>query len=391
MNKVYIVGYKRTPIGKLGGRLSNYSAIDLGCMALKSMLKEYGIPKKHVDNVYIGCVLQSSLGQNVARQISINSGISINTPATTINMVCGSGMESINIAFNSIRVGDADLTIAGGTESMSNAPFAIKKMRFGTKIGYPFSESSLIDTMVYDSLWDVYNNCHMGVTAEYIAKKYKLERKELDNFALKSQKKFFKAYKNNKFENEIVHTIKNGTILIDENPRPNITKKDLQKLKPAFVRNGVVTAGNSSSINDGAAVIALASEKAIKKYKLTPLAEIIGYEACGINPKYMGIAPISATKKLIKKSKIDLNDIDLFEINEAFASQTIAVKNELQIPERKLNIYGGAIALGHPVGASGCRILVTLLNALIQEKKNIGLATLCVGGGIGCSILIKRV
>ena len=396
MKKVFIIGACRTPIGKMGGALSPFSAVDLGAIVIKESLKRSGIPMDIVDHVYMGCVLQAGLGQNVARQASIKAGLSVRTTAQTLNIVCGSGLDAVNSAARMIQNGDADVVIAGGMDSMSNAPFAVMKARYGYKMGSPMINTPLVDTMVNDGLWESMNNYHMGITAENVAEKWKLTRYELDEFATASQRKAHEAVMTGRFEAEIVSVTKKsrkGDVVIDtdEGPRPETTIEALKRLKPAFKENGMVTAGNSSGINDGAAAVVLVSEEKVKELGLFPEAELLGGALAGVDPSIMGIGPVESTRKLLKKLDMQIENIDLVEANEAFAAQAIAVKRELNIPDDKLNVNGGAIALGHPIGASGCRILVTLIHAMKQRKSEIGMAMLCIGGGMGCSTAVRIV
>ena len=386
MNRVFILGACRTPIGKFGGALSSFSAVDLGAIVIKEALKRSGISAEEVDHVYMGNAIQAGAGQNVARQSTLRAGLPFTCTAETLNIVCGSGLDAVNSAARLIKSGDADVVVAGGTESMSNAPFALKKARFGYKMGSPMIDTPLIDTMINDGLWDAFNDYHMGITAENIVERWKLTRTELDEFALKSQEKAVNALQHNLFAEEIVPV--SEKIVSDEAPRKGLTLEDLSKLKPVFKADGSVTAGNSSGINDGAAAVVLISEKKAKE--LSPQAEWVGGALAGVDPAIMGIGSVASTEKLLKKLNMEISDIDLIEGNEAFAAQSIAVKQELNIPDEKLNINGGAIALGHPIGASGCRILVSLIYALKQKNKRTGLATLCIGGGMGCSVAINN-
>ena len=392
---IWIHGACRTPIGKMGGLLAGVSAIDLGTVVISDALRRTGISAESVDHVIMGCVLQAGLGQNPARQAAIRAGIPFTATAETINMVCGSGLRAVCEAADMIRLGEADVVVAGGMESMSQAPFALANARFGYRMGSPMINTPVIDTMVSDSLWDAFNNYHMGITAENVAEQWHLSREELDGFAVMSQQKACRAWTDGLFRDEIVPvTIENkkGNLLIDrdEAPRPDVTPESLAKLKPAFKKDGLVTAGNSSGINDGAAAIVLLSEKKGRELGLFPQAVWAGGSMAGVDPKLMGIGPVASTKKLLDKMHMTMDDVDLIEANEAFASQSIAVQRELGIPDEKLNISGGAIALGHPVGASGCRILVTLIHNLLRRGAAAGLATLCVGGGMGCSALVRR-
>lgn len=395
MEKVLISGACRTPIGKMGGALSGKSAVELGAVVISEAVKRAGITPDMVDHVFMGCVIQAGLGQNVARQASIKAGLPVTTTAETVNAVCGSGLDCVNLAANMIRCGDADIVVAGGMESMSNAPFAAMQARFGYRMGYPAKDSQLVDTMVNDALWDAFNNVHMGITAENIVKQWKLSREELDAFALASQQKTEAAVKAGAFAAEIVPVPvrqKKETVLIDsdEGPRAGLTMEALAKLKPAFDPNGAVTAGNASGINDGAAAVILISERKCRELGLAPQAEWLGGAMGGVDPAIMGIGPVESTRKLLKKLNMSLDDVDLIEGNEAFAAQSIAVQKELEIPAEKLNVNGGAIALGHPVGASGCRILVTLIHAMKARNAETGLAMLCIGGGMGCSAMIRN-
>ena len=395
MERVFIVGSCRTPIGKMGGVLSSLTAVDLGSIVIREALQRSNIPASEVDHVYMGNVLQSCSGQNVARQAAIKAGLPYSTTAETLNLVCGSGLDAVNSAARYIQSGEANIVIAGGTESMSNAPFALKQARFGYRMGSPMIDTPLIDTMVNDGLWDAINNYHMGITAENVAEKYKLSREELDLFAIASQKKAVSAILEGKFNDEIVPVVikdrKGNTLLnIDEGPRTGVTAEGLAKLKPAFKSEGLITAGNSSGINDGAAAVVMVSEKKAAELGLIPEAEWLGSALSGVDPALMGMGPVESTRKLLMKLDMTIDKIDLIEANEAFAAPSIAVQRELEIPNDKLNINGGAIALGHPIGASGCRILVTLIHGLMKEHKDIGLATLCIGGGMGCSAIVRK-
>ena len=394
MNRVFITGACRTPIGKMGGALASVSAVDLGALVIRESLKRSGITADKIDHVYMGCVIQAGLGQNVARQAAIKAGLPVTTTAQTVNIVCGSGLDAVNSAARLIQSGEADIVIAGGMESMSQAPFSLKNARFGYRLGSPMMDTPLVDTMVNDALWDAINNYHMGVTAENIVERWGITRRELDVFAVESQNKANAAVANGRFKDEIVPVIiksRKGENVIDtdEGPRLGTTIETLSKLKPAFKQGGTVTAGNSSGINDGAAAVILISEDKIKELELIPQVEWIGGALGGVDPAIMGIGPVESTRKLFRKLGMTIDDIDLVEGNEAFAAQSIAVKRELNIPDGKLNVNEGAIALGHPVGASGCRILVTLIYAMKQKNAINGLAMLCIGGGMGCSTVIK--
>ena len=396
MSRIFILGACRSPIGKMGGTLASISSVDLGSIVIKEALRRANVPMEQVDHVYMGCVIQAGLGQNVARQASLKAGLPVTTTAQTVNIVCGSGLDAVISAARLIQSGDADIIVAGGMESMSNAPFAVMNARYGYRMGSPMINTPLVDTMVNDALWEATNNYHMGITAENVAKKWGLTRTELDEFAVASQNKAATAIAEGRFMKEIVPVVikgRKGDMIVDtdEGPRPGTTVEGLAKLKPAFKADGVVTAGNSSGINDGSSAVVLISEEKAKTLGLKPEVEWLGGALGGVDPAFMGVGPVESTKKLFKKLNVSIDNIDLIEANEAFAAQAIAIKRELQIPARKLNVNGGAIALGHPVGASGCRILVTLIHAMKQQGAKTGLATLCIGGGMGCSTAIRMV
>lgn len=389
--KIVLAGACRTAIGTMGGTLGTTSAVDLGTIVIKEALNRAGVPADEVDHVYMGCVIQAGLGQNVARQAAIKAGLPIESTAVTINVVCGSGLNCVNLAAQMIEVGDADIVVAGGMENMSMAPYAIKQGRYGYRMG----NAPMIDTMVNDALWEAFNDYHMGVTAENVCEKYGITREELDAFSANSQQKAEKAIAEGKFKDEIVPVEvkqKKKTIIFDtdEGPRPGTTAESLARLRPAFKKDGIVTAGNSSGINDGAAAIVVMSEEKAKELGVTPMATWVSGALAGVDPKIMGIGPVAATKKVFAKTGLTIDDIDLVEANEAFAAQSIAVARDLNFDADKLNVNGGAIALGHPVGASGCRILVTLLHEMQKRDAKTGLATLCIGGGMGCATIVKR-
>ena len=384
---VVIVSAIRTPIGTYKGSLKEIRSDQLGSMVIKEVLKIHNFDKEDIDEVIMGQVLTAGTGQNPARQASLNAGISISKPAYIVNQVCGSGLRSVILGYQSIKLGEAKNIISGGQENMSIAPHSIF-YRDKKKI----SEDKLLDTMVNDGLMDAFNNYHMGVTAENVAKKFNISRKEQDEFALNSQKKTELAITNNKFNDEMIKINHNGSILnLDEHPRIGLKMSDLEKLKTVFQNNGTVTPGNSSGINDGAAALLLTSLEEAEKKQIEPLAKIVSWSSVGVDPSLMGLGPIGAVRKAIKKAKWSLDEIDLFEINEAFAAQSIAVIRELGIDEKKVNVNGGAIALGHPIGASGTRILVTLLHEMKRQKKNKGCATLCIGGGMGIALCVERI
>ena len=394
MEKVIIASACRTAIGKFGGTLQNTSAAELGAIVIKEAINRAGIAPDAVDQVYMGCVIQAGLGQNVARQSSIKAGLPVETPAVTLNVVCGSGLEAVNTGARMIAMGEADVVVAGGTENMNLAPFAMMKGRYGYRMGYPMGKSELVDTMVNDALWDVFNNYHMGITAENVAEKWGLTREDLDAFAVASQEKTEKAQETGAFNDEIVPVViknKKGDIIFDkdEGNRPGTNMEALSKLKPAFKPDGIVTAGNASAINDGAAAVVLMSESKAKELGVTPMATWIAGALGGVDPAIMGVGPVAATKKVMAKTGLTIDDFDLIEANEAFAAQSVAVARELNFNMEKVNVNGGAIALGHPVGASGCRILVTLLYAMKHRGAKRGLATLCIGGGMGCAAVVE--
>ncbi|MCI2050044.1 MAG: acetyl-CoA C-acetyltransferase [Lachnospiraceae bacterium] len=387
--KVVIAGACRTAIGKMGGALSNTPAADLGSIVIKEALKRAGVPAEKVDEVLMGCVIQAGQGQNVARQASIRAGLPVEVPAVTINVVCGSGLNCVNMAADMIIAGDADVVVAGGMENMSMAPYAAMNARFG----YRMNDGKFVDCMVKDALWDAFNDYHMIKTADNVAEKYGLTREEIDKFSAWSQSKCEAAMAAGKFKDEIVPvTVKQKKQEIvfdtDEGPRPGTTPEILAKLR-AINEGGVTTAGNASGINDGAAAMVLMSEEKAKELGVTPMATWVAGALAGVDPKIMGIGPAAATQKLMKKTGLTIDDFDLYEANEAFGAQSVAVGKLLNFNMDKLNINGGAIALGHPVGASGARILVTLLYAMQKEKVHRGLATLCIGGGMGCATAVE--
>lgn len=389
--KIVLAGACRTAIGSMGGALSGVGAADLGATVIKEALNRAGVAADQVDHVLIGCVIQAGLGQNVARQASLKAGLPIETPAVTINVVCGSGLNAVNMAANMIQAGEADIVVAGGTENMSAAPYLLRKGRYGYRLG----NAELVDSMVNDALWDAFNNYHMGITAENICDQWGLTREQLDEFAAASQQKAVKAQEEGKFDDEIVPVVikgKKGDIVVskDEGPRAGTTAEGIAKLRPAFKKDGMVTAANASSINDGAAAIVVMSEEKAKELGVTPMATWVAGALGGVDPSIMGIGPVASTRKVLAKTGMEIKDFDLIEANEAFAAQSLAVGRDLGFDTSKLNVNGGAIALGHPVGASGCRILVTLLHEMAKRDAKTGLATLCIGGGMGCSTIVKR-
>lgn len=392
MRKTVIVAAKRTAIGGYGGSLKEFSAEQLARIVFEKVISDAGLNKGDVDEVILGCVLQAGLGQNVARQVAINAGLPVSTPAMTINQVCGSGLRSVSLAAQTIKAGDNDVVIVGGTESMSRAPYVLDSMRFGAKMG----DTKARDIMVGDALTDAFANNHMGITAENIAEKYKISREEQDEFAAYSQQKAQSAIEAGRFRDEIVPiTIaqrKKDDIVFDtdEHPRFDTTAQSLAKLRPAFKKDGSVTAGNASGINDGASVLIVMSEQKASELNVKPLAEIISYSCVGVEPSIMGIGPVAASKAALSKVGLTVSDIGLFELNEAFAAQSLAVLHDLDLPIEKVNVNGGAIALGHPVGASGARILTTLIHEIGKTKHEFGLTSLCVGGGMGVTVIIKN-
>lgn len=388
--KVVLAGACRTAIGTMGGTLSTTPAPELGAIVIKEALKRAGVAPEAVDQVYMGCVIQAGQGQNVARQAAIKAGLPIEVPAVTMNVVCGSGLNCVNQAAQMIMAGDADIVVAGGMENMSMAPYAIPQGRYGYRMG----NATMVDTMIKDALWDAFNDYHMIKTADNICEEWGLTREELDEFALKSQLKAEEAQKNGAFKAEIVPVEvkkKKETIVFDtdEGPRHGSTIEGLAKLR-AINPGGFVTAGNASGINDGAAAIVVMSEEKAKELGVKPMATWVAGALGGVEPEIMGVGPVASTRKVLAKTGLSIDDMDLIEANEAFAAQSIAVARDLKFDMSKVNVNGGAIALGHPVGASGCRILVTLLHEMQKRDAKRGLATLCIGGGMGCSTIVER-
>ena len=379
--KVVIAGACRTAIGKMGGVLSTVPAVDMGSIVIKEALKRAGVPADQVDHVYMGCVIQAGLGQNVARQASLNAGLPIETPAVTVNVVCGSGLNCVNMAAQMIQAGDADIVVAGGMESMSMAPFALPKARFGYRM---------------NNGTDAFNHYHMMITAENVAEQWGLTREELDEFAAASQQKAVAAQESGRFKDEIVPVEvkqRKKTVIVDtdEGPRPGTTAESLAGLRCCSGKEGgVVTAGNASGINDGAAAVVVMSEEKAKELGVTPMATYVTGALGGVDPSIMGVGPVASTKKALAKADLTIDDMDLIEANEAFAAQSVAVARDLKFDMSKVNVNGGAIALGHPVGASGCRIFVTLLHEMQKRDAKKGLATLCIGGGMGCTTIVER-
>lgn len=390
--KVVLAGACRTAIGKMGGALSNTPAAELGSIVIKEALNRAGVKPEQVDEVLMGCVIQAAQGQNVARQASIKAGLPIEVPAVTLNVVCGSGLNCVNQAAAMIMAGQADIVVAGGMENMSMAPYAMTKARFG----YRMNNATIVDTMVNDALTDAFNHYHMMITAENICDRWNLTREELDEFSANSQQKAEKAMAEHKFDNEIVPVpvkVKKQIVefKVDEGPRPGTTVETLAKLRCCSGKEGgMVTAGNASGINDGAAAIVVMSEEKAKELGVTPMATWVQGALAGVAPEIMGIGPVAATRKVMERTGLTVDDMDLIEANEAFAAQSVAVARELGFDMSKVNVNGGAVALGHPVGASGCRILVTLLHEMQKRDAKKGLATLCIGGGMGCATIVER-
>mgnify|MGYP006089096501 CR=1 FL=1 len=384
---IVITAATRTAVGTFRGLLKEMQACDLGALVAKAAIEKSNLNSNDIDELIMGQVLTAATGQNPARQAAIKAGLPVEKTAYVINQVCGSGLRSVVAGYQSILLNDSKIIIAGGQESMTNAPHTIK-FRQGEKL----NESNLIDTMIKDGLWDAFNGYLMGVTAENVAEKWKITREDQDRFALSSQLKAEKAQKENKFKSEIVPLFieEKKQFYIDEHPRKDMTLDRLQKLKPSFKKNGTVTPGNASGINDGAAVVVLMSQNEAKKRNLNPLAKIVSWATCGVDPSLMGSGPIPASKKALEKAGWKINDLDLIESNEAFAAQSLAVIKDLGLPEEKINVNGGAIALGHPIGASGTRILVTLVHEMQKRKVKKGLATLCIGGGMGIAMCVEN-
>lgn len=391
-DEVVIVSASRTAIGKFGGSLKDVSAVQLGATVINSVIEKAGIKHDQVDEVIMGNVLQAGLGQNVARQSAIKAGIPETISSFTVNKVCGSGLKAVHLATQAILVGDAEIVIAGGTENMSQAPYLLLNARDGFRMG----DQKLVDSLIHDGLTCSFNEYHMGITAENLSERYEISREEQDEFAASSQQKAAEAQSSGKFKDEIVPVKvpqRRGEPIIfdsDEYIRHGTTVESLAKLKPAFKKDGTVTAGNASGINDGAAAVLLMSRRKAEELNIKPMATIVANASGGVDPSVMGIGPVPATKKALEKAQLTIDDIHLIEANEAFAAQSLAVGKELQFPKERLNVNGGAIALGHPIGASGARILVTLIHELMRREEKYGLATLCIGGGQGVSTIIKR-
>lgn len=391
MKDVVIASIVRTPVGTFGGALKDVSAVDLGVIVVREAVKRAGLSPQQVENVILGNVLQAGLGQNTARQVLIHAGIPHEVPAMTINKVCASGLRSISMAAQIIKAGDAEIIVAGGIENMSASPFALPKARWGYRMG----DDKIVDIMIKDGLWDAFNQYHMGITAENVAERWKLTREELDQFSLASQTKAEAAIKSGRFKDEIVTVVikdKKGEKIFDtdEHPRFGTTLEALSKLKPSFKKDGMVTAGNASGINDGAAAAVVMSADKAKELGIKPLCRIASYASAGVDPAIMGTGPIPASRKALAKAGWKVQDLDLIEANEAFASQAVVVNKEMGWDISRVNVNGGAIAIGHPIGASGARILTTLIHEMIKRDARKGIATLCIGGGQGCAVTIER-
>jgi acetyl-CoA C-acetyltransferase len=391
MEEIFIVGAARTPIGKFGGSLAKTPAAELGALIIRNVLERSGVAPEQVSEVIMGQVLAAAAGQNPARQAAMRAGLPEMVPAMTINKVCGSGLKAAMLGAQAIANGDSDIVVAGGQESMSLAPHALA----GSRDGFRMGDAKMVDTMIVDGLWDVYNQYHMGVTAENVAREYAVTREDQDRFAVASQNKAEAAQKAGRFRDEIVAVeiaSRKGPVVFadDEYPRHGATLEAMQALKPAFDKNGSVTAGNASGINDGAAAVVLASSKKVKQLGLKPIARIKAFASAGVDPRYMGMGPVPASKRCLARAGWEPKDLDLMEINEAFASQAIAVNRQMGWDTGKVNVNGGAIALGHPIGASGCRVLVTLLHEMAKRDAKRGLASLCIGGGMGVALAVER-
>lgn len=392
MTEVVIVAAVRTPIGSFGGSLKDISAVDLGSLVIKNAIERAGLEPEQVDEVIMGNVLGAGLGQNVARQMSVHAGVPVTVPAFTINKVCGSGLKAVQLAVQAVLCGDAEVVVAGGAENMSQAPYILPNQRWGSRMG----NATVVDTMLRDGLTDGFEDYHMGITAENVAEQYGITREDQDSFALQSQKRAVTAVESGRFKEEIIPVEipqRRGEPLVfdtDEFPRKDVSLEGLSKLRPAFQKDGSVTAGNSSGINDGAAAVVVMSAEKAKELGVPVLATIKSYASAGLDPKVMGCGPIYASRKALEKAGLTVADLDLVESNEAFAAQACAVAKELNLDLEKVNVNGGAISLGHPIGASGCRILVTLLHEMQKRDAKRGLATLCIGGGMGTALIVER-
>lgn len=393
MEKCYIVDGIRTPIGRYGGALKDFKAADLGSLLVKQMMDRNKLNGSNFDGMIMGNVLQAGIGQNPARQCALKGGLNVETPCFTVNKVCGSGLKSIDVACKDIISGSGGLYLAGGIESMSNAPYLADNARWGYKLGH----GRFLDDIIIDGLWCPFDDIHMGEIADNLAAEYKISRQDQDEFSYKSQKKTASAIKGGKFKDEIIPVEikdKRGNVVsvfdTDEHPREDTTIEKLAALRPVFKKDGTITAGNSSGINDGAALLLIASESKIREFNLKPKAEIIAISEVGISPKLFGIAPVKAIEKVLKDANLELKDIDIFEINEAFAAQSLCVLKDLNLDKDIVNVNGGAIALGHPIGASGSRIVITLMNEMIKRQSKYGIASICIGSGEGMALVLRR-
>ena len=391
MEEAVIVSAVRTPIGTMGGVLADVAATRLGALVVEEAVRRAGVDPEAIDEVLMGNVLQAGLGQNPARQASKGGGLADHVPAMTVNKVCGSGLKTVALAAQAIRLGDAEVVVAGGMESMSRAPFLLENARYGYRLGH----GELIDVMIRDGLWCAFDDCHMGITAENVAREFEVSREDQDTFSADSQRKAGAAISSGRFKDEILPVPvqkKKETVLVDtdEHPRPETTAEQLSRLRAAFDKEGSVTAGNASGINDGAAAVVVMSAARARAEGRTPLARIRSYASAGVAPRVMGIGPIPAARRALERAGMGVGDVDLFELNEAFAAQSVAVGRELAVPEDKLNVNGGAIALGHPIGASGTRILTTLLYEMGRRDVETGLAAMCIGGGQGIALVVER-
>ncbi|MFY9115245.1 MAG: acetyl-CoA C-acetyltransferase [Dethiobacteria bacterium] len=392
MEKVYVIGAVRTPVGSFGGALKDVPAVELGSIVIEEAIKRAGLDKEDVDEVIMGHVLQAGLGQSSGRQAAVKAGLPVEVPALTINKVCGSGLKAINLGAQSIMHGDTGIVVAGGMENMSLSPYLVPAARWGGRMGHMVMQ----DSMILDGLWCAFGDVHMGITAENIAEDYHISREDQDLFALQSQQRTIAAIDGGRFNEEIVPVIipqRRGEPVLfstDEHPRRGTTLEKLAALRPAFKKDGTVTAGNASGINDGAVAVVLASGTMVERLGLMPMVEVVNFASAGVEPRVMGTGPIAACRRLFERTGLTVEDIDLFELNEAFASQSLAVIKELQVNPDMVNVNGGAIALGHPIGASGARVFVTLIFEMVKRKSRLGIASLCIGGGQGIATLVQR-
>jgi acetyl-CoA C-acetyltransferase len=391
MEDAVIVSAVRTPVGTMGGAFADVPAPRLGGLVVQEAIRRAGIDPETVEEVLMGNVLQAGLGQNPARQASVGASLPVSIPSMTVNKVCGSGLKTVALAAQSIRLGDAEVIVAGGMENMSRAPYLVESGRYGYRLGH----GQLVDVMIRDGLWDAFDDCHMGTTAENVAKEYEVSRADQDAFAADSQRKAGAAIQSGRFKDEIVpvpvqRKKETVSVEVDEHPRPQTTAEALANLRAAFEKNGTVTAGNASGINDGAAAVVVMSASRARAEGRTPLARIRSYASAGVEPRIMGMGPVPASRRAMQKAGIEVRDIGLFELNEAFAAQSVAVSRELAVPEDRINVNGGAIALGHPIGASGTRILTTLLHEMQKRDVEIGMAAMCIGGGQGIAVVVER-